>query len=149
MTEENLHKHSSDQFLIGLARSGQLGAIDALIERYYSICFRTCMVILRNQDDASDACQNCFVKVVGKLDSFRGDGSFRGWVLTIARNESLALLRHRKMRKESNLENEELYLVKETDLAGKIVNKMEALRVKKALDTLPEKQRLTVRWRID
>ena len=51
------------------------------------------MTILRDQDHASDACQNCFLKIVKNIDKYRGDGSFRGWALTIARNESLGFLR--------------------------------------------------------
>ena len=50
MAEENVHKQTSDDILVSLARSGDLDAIDALIDRYYNICFRTCMTILRDQD---------------------------------------------------------------------------------------------------
>ena len=69
MAEENVHKQTSDDILLSLARSGDLDAIDALIDRYYNICFRTCMTILRDQDHASDACQNCFLKIVKNITS--------------------------------------------------------------------------------
>ena len=151
MAEENLHKKTPDDKLVNLARSGDLDAIDALIERYYDTCFRTCMTILRDQDHASDACQNCFLKIIKNINRYRGDGSFRGWALTIARNESLGLLRRRKFRKEVVIEREGLYTEKgkQDDISDDVIIRMEASRVRKAFTNLPEKQRLAVRLRID
>lgn len=151
MAEENVHKQTSDDILVSLARSGDLDAIDALIDRYYNICFRTCMTILRDQDHASDACQNCFLKIIKNIDKYRGDGSFRGWALTIARNESLGFLRRRKVRKEVLIEREDRHTQeeKQDDISDDVITRMEASRVRKAFTNLPEKQRLTVRLRID
>jgi len=151
MAEENLIKQTSDDMLVNLARSGDLSAIDALIDRYYDLCFRTCMTILRDQDHASDACQNCFLKIIKNIKKYRGDGSFRGWALTIARNESLGFLRRIKLRKEVVVEGESLYAEegKQNDISGDVIIKMEASRLRKAFTNLPEKQRLTVSLRID
>jgi RNA polymerase sigma-70 factor (ECF subfamily) len=150
-TEEDLLKQTSDDILVDLARSGDLGAIDALIDRYYNICFRICMTILGDQDHASDACQNCFLKIIKNINKYRGDGSFRGWALTIARNESLGFLRRVKLRKEVVIEGEVLYARegKPGDISGDVIIAMEASRVRKAFTNLPEKQRLTVQLRID
>ena len=134
MAEENVHKQTSDDILVSLARSGDLDAIDALIDRYYNICFRTCMTILRDQDHASDACQNCFLKIVKNIDKYRGDGSFRGWALTIARNESLGFLRRRKVRKEVLIEREDRHTQeeKQDDISDDVITRMEASMVRKA-----------------
>ncbi|MBH15964.1 MAG: hypothetical protein CME30_01615 [Gemmatimonadetes bacterium] len=149
MEEESCSKTSSDEVLVRLACSERLDATDILIDRYYRICFRTCMTILRDQDHASDACQNCFIKMVKSIDKFRGDGTFRSWLLTIARNESLAILRQKKLRREVKLENDDLQLKEQRDFSQEIFTKIEVSRVRKALDVLPQKQRLAVRWRLD
>ena len=142
-------EQTSDEVLVRMACSGQLGAMDILIDRYYSVCFGTSVAILKDQDQASDACQNCFVKVFKSISKFRGDGTFRSWVLTIARNESLALLRQRKTRRETTYDKGDMHLESTENISDKIFLKMEASRVRQAFEILPRKQRLAVKWRID
>ena len=149
MAEVEPQKQTSDEVLVRMACSGQLDAMDILIDRYYSVCFGTCMAILQDQDHASDACQNCFVKIFRSISRFRGDGTFRSWALTIARNESLALLRQKKTRREIAYDKADLQLQDKENVSEKIFSKMEVSRVRKAFETLPKKQRLAVKLRID
>lgn len=39
-----------------------------------------------NNDDAEDICQDTYVKVVQRIDSFKGESSFKTWVFSIATN---------------------------------------------------------------
>jgi RNA polymerase sigma-70 factor (ECF subfamily) len=61
-------------------------------------------MILRSESDAEDAAQEVFIKVYRNLKSFRGDSKFSTWVLSIARNEGLALLRKRVSHPEEPLD---------------------------------------------
>ncbi len=60
--------------------------------------------LLRNETDAEDAAQEAFIKVYRNLHNFRGDAKFSTWVISIARNEGLGLLRKRSSRPEEPLE---------------------------------------------
>lgn len=48
---------------------------------------------IRNREDAEDVLVEAFFKVLTKLDHFRGDGSFEGWIRRIVVNEALMFLR--------------------------------------------------------
>jgi RNA polymerase sigma-70 factor (ECF subfamily) len=52
--------------------------------------------VLRNAALAEDVAQDACIKALARLDSFRGRGSFAGWVRTIAHNLALDTLRRRK-----------------------------------------------------
>jgi DNA-directed RNA polymerase specialized sigma24 family protein len=45
--------------------------------------------MLHNQDDAADATQDIAVKVIEKMNTFRGESSFETWVFRVARNHLL------------------------------------------------------------
>lgn len=51
--------------------------------------------IVVDHDDAEDALQETAIKVLDKLDDFRGDGDLMAWVYSIATREALQTLRRR------------------------------------------------------
>src|SRR5260370_42125829 len=57
---------------------------------------RVCSSILRTADDAADATQEVFVIALESLDPNTKSGAARAWLLTVARNLCLDLLRRRK-----------------------------------------------------
>lgn len=85
---------TSDQALIDRTRAGSTAAFDALMCRYQELVYRISFGYTGNQDDSLDVTQNVFIKVYQRLDSFKGSGSFKGWLLRIARNESIDWIRH-------------------------------------------------------
>lgn len=79
----------SDEELIERARNGDRSAFGDLVERYQQAVFRTALVALRSADDAQDVSQDAFVLAFQKLDRFRGESSFKTWLLTITWNQAL------------------------------------------------------------
>src|SRR5216683_5027078 len=57
---------------------------------------RVCSSILRHADDAADATQEVFVIALESLDPSAKPAAARAWLLTVARNHCLDLLRRRK-----------------------------------------------------
>jgi RNA polymerase sigma-70 factor (ECF subfamily) len=51
--------------------------------------FRTALVALRSREDAEDVAQDAMVSAFRKLSSFRGDASFKTWLLTITWNRAM------------------------------------------------------------
>ncbi len=60
--------------------------------------FRVANGVLRNPSLAEDAVQETMIKAWQSLPSFRGDASLRSWILRIAHNTSISMLRRRRDR---------------------------------------------------
>lgn len=70
--------------------------IDELYQAHRAAVLRVCSRILRNADDAADATQEVFLIALESLDPAAHNGTARAWLLTVARNHCLDLLRRRK-----------------------------------------------------
>src|ERR1700737_1933095 len=70
--------------------------IDELYHANRAAVSRVCSSILRNADDAADATQEVFVIALESLDRNAKSGAARAWLLTVARNHCLDLLRRRR-----------------------------------------------------
>jgi RNA polymerase sigma-70 factor (ECF subfamily) len=79
----------SDEELIERARSGDRAAFGDLVERYQQAVFRAALAALRSREDAEEVAQDTFVAAYSKLEHFRGDSSFKTWLLSIAWNRAL------------------------------------------------------------
>jgi RNA polymerase sigma-70 factor, ECF subfamily len=79
----------SDEELIERARSGDRAAFGDLVERHQQAVFRAALAALRSREDAEEVAQDTFIAAFRKLDHFRGDSSFKTWLLTIAWNRAM------------------------------------------------------------
>lgn len=84
--------------------AGETHLFHELIRPVERSVFVMLFMLLRNESDAEDAVQETFIKIYRNLHNFRGDSKFSTWVLSIARNEGLGLLRKRASRPEEPLE---------------------------------------------
>jgi RNA polymerase sigma-70 factor (ECF subfamily) len=66
-----------------------------LLERYTLLLLGVCMKYLRNEEDAKDAVQSVFEKVINEIEKQRID-NFGGWLYRISVNECLMRLRKNK-----------------------------------------------------
>lgn len=81
--------------MIRLAQDGDNSARRELYTRYSGSVMALAMRYVADRDAACDVLQDCFVRVFTSIDRFcyRGDGSFRSWMLRIAVNLSVEYLR--------------------------------------------------------
>lgn len=79
----------SDAELVARAVQGDHGAFGELVDRHRTAVYRAALAALGSPADADDAAQDAFVSAFRRLGSFRGDASFKTWLLTIAWNEAL------------------------------------------------------------
>jgi RNA polymerase sigma-70 factor, ECF subfamily len=87
----------TDEELLLLARQGDSDAFDQLVVRHQGIVYRTALAALRLPQDAEEVAQDALVRAWVSLRRFRGDSSFRTWVVTITWN--LALSRRGRVRR--------------------------------------------------
>ncbi len=140
-------RSKTDGELMTLIAQGNGSAFNSLYERYAKIVFGYSLKIVRQRSAAEDISQDVWVKVVKLASAYRGDGSVKGWLLTIVRNNSISHLRSNKrmatVDAQEFLENEMVDLdVKETENA--LLRGFELKTLKKSIDELPELQRLAL-----
>jgi len=81
--------------LVAAAREGDRAAFDELVSLHYRSVFRTAMAALQRREDAEDVTQDAFVLAWRKVAGFRGDSSFKTWLLTIVWRQALDRRRSR------------------------------------------------------
>lgn len=134
--------------LVARARAGDRDAQDALLRRYLPDVFALTKRLLRDPDAASDATQDAMVNALQGLARFRGEASFRTWMLRIAVNAAHSTGRLRGRQREVDLN-----IIAETPAGGPdphraATSRIEAERALRMLERLPPKQRLAVTLRI-
>jgi RNA polymerase sigma-70 factor, ECF subfamily len=139
---------AGEEGLVERARRGEDAALDALVAGHYRAVYGVTYRVLGDEELAADAAQDTFIKAIGALGSFRGESSVRTWLLRIATNTARSVGRRRTSRREVSLEPELERRASGPDPASRAVTRTEAERAARALQELPEKQRLAVSLRI-
>ncbi|NWF99934.1 MAG: RNA polymerase sigma factor [Thermoanaerobaculaceae bacterium] len=80
------------------AKAGDEAALEALVRRHEGDTYRLCRRMLGDPEEAMEATQDTFLRVVRALPAFRGEASFRTWVLGIAINVCRTRLTSRAWR---------------------------------------------------
>ncbi len=80
---------------------------DKFSRKMMGVCSRYC----DSEEEAEDVLQNGFITVFGNLESFKGSGSFEGWIRKIMVNTALTNIRkNKKFRQNIALENVEFMI---------------------------------------
>jgi RNA polymerase sigma-70 factor, ECF subfamily len=86
----------SDDTLVASARAGSRTAFGELVRRHSHRVYGMSFKILKNREDAEYNLQNVFCKAYGKIQQFEGNSQFSTWLVRIAINEALMMLRKRR-----------------------------------------------------
>jgi len=95
--------------LIKKCLKGNPKAQKLLFDRYSSKMLGVCLRYAKDTDQAYDFLQEGFIKVFTKLDKFKGDGSFEGWIRRIIVNTALDQLR-KEIKLKKNTSIDDMYL---------------------------------------
>ncbi len=115
-------------------RHAQQAVYDQMAGKMLALCCR----YVKDRMQAEDVLVTSFTKVFEKIDQFKGDGSFEGWVRKIVVNESLSYLR----------KNKSMYLETDLDAAGRepdlnnLNNQLEADDLLRLVSELPPGYRI-------
>ncbi|MGE5245854.1 MAG: RNA polymerase sigma factor [Betaproteobacteria bacterium] len=85
----------SDDELVARARRGDQAAFGELVDRHRAAVYRAALAALGSHADADDAAQEAFVAAFSRLDRFRGESTFKTWLLTIAWHQAINQRRSR------------------------------------------------------
>lgn len=117
-------------------------AFNQVIATYSEPLYWQIRRMVQSHDDANDLLQNTFMKAWQNLGNFRGDAKLSTWLYKIAINESISFLERERKRKNYSLDDEESHLVSLIEADENIDGDKLALKLRKAIASLPEKQRL-------
>ena len=140
-----------DERLIQNAQRGDLPSFNTVVARHERVVFALCLRMLRDPALAEDATQDTFLKAWSAVGSFTG-GMVRPWLLRIASNRCLDMLRAQTRRPATSLESE-LVEVEPTWTSGAAAEEQPehfagrqelSGLLERALGLLPEDQRLAV-----
>jgi len=108
---------------------------------YYKPMYNASLRILNNEAEAEDVMQDSFLDAFRKLDDFKGEGNFGGWLRRIVVNNSLDVLK--KKKETVSIEENQMDVEDEKD---EFVENMEynVEEIKKAFQILPEEHRVIV-----
>jgi RNA polymerase sigma-70 factor (ECF subfamily) len=141
MAQENQHDESK---LIERLRQPEScrQAFNEIMRLYSEPLYWQIRRMVESHDDANDILQNTFLKAWQSVDGFRGDAKLSTWLYKIAFNESITFLAKERKRMSLSLDDEESHLVNLIESDEFVDGDELALKLRKAVASLPEKQRI-------
>ncbi|MES2521393.1 MAG: RNA polymerase sigma factor [Gemmatimonadota bacterium] len=124
-------------------RAGDEAARDLLLQRLYPIMRRWARALVGDSDEADDVAQEAVIVVYAKIEQFRGDASFSGWLYRITARVA-GQRRRRFVRRVALVRAAPLTdsaIVYTTDPGGRVDAGRLAAQVEQLYDTLPAAQR--------
>lgn len=126
----------NDYELIQKVAQKDLEAFQKLVHRYKRMVINVCFRLTGDRENAEDVAQEVFFRVYQKAKTFRGRSRLSTWIYRIAVNLSLNY-----NRRQNNFLQEKYPSAHFNSPDTILENKEDRQLIKKALDSLPEKQR--------
>jgi RNA polymerase sigma-70 factor (ECF subfamily) len=141
-----------DEVLVSGLRSRDLGAFEALYDRYADLVFSVALRVVGDRHVAEDVMQDVYLQLWRRPEQFdAARGSFRTWLLSVARNRSIDELRAaaRRLRRTAPASRAgEEEAIEDTDRRGDpaaaSVFADERAAVRAALAAIPDEQRIAI-----
>lgn len=134
-----LLKLQGDEKLIAMARSGNAGAFETIVDRYQPRLLGFCRQMLGSTEDAEDVLQEVFVNAYRAMLADEREINLRPWLYRIARNRCLNHLR--KPTADAQESMDMVPIVEAASTAEKVSNREEFRQLLSDVGKLPETQR--------
>ena len=131
---------SSDPDLLAATRRGDTDAFAILYDRYHSRMSRLCEQMLDDAGAAEDVVQSVFISI-WKAPPQLEYGSFSSWLTCVTKNRVRDAMRARSARREAAWPE---HLTVPDSLDEEVYERLERVRMRHALSTLPEAQRKVI-----
>ena len=126
-------------------QTGDTGAFAELYDRHAGAVFAVAYRMLRDRCAAEDAAQETFLAVWRRRNRFSADrGAPRAWLLAIARNCAIDVVRRRRTHLDDPLGDTADLLVSPDRTDDEVMRRSDVATMGIALDALPDSQREVV-----
>ncbi|MFD2725305.1 RNA polymerase sigma factor [Hyunsoonleella rubra] len=129
--------HKNEGALIKKAIKNNREAQCVLYEMHAPKMLSVCRYYIKDIHQAEEAMLNGFFKVFQNLKSFKGEGSFEGWIRRIMARESISYLRQKKQIEFLTDED-----VSSRDNSVSLQTDLEVNDIQRLIDNLPEGYRV-------
>jgi RNA polymerase sigma-70 factor (ECF subfamily) len=128
---------ADDSLLLQRVRQCDQVAMAEIFDRYGRVVYSVALRVLKDPGQAEDVMQEIFFQIWRSSDSFvQGRGSLGAWLVVVARNRSIDLLRRRKPTDSVD----DVVLASPSNLASDAEHNMMMEKVQKVLKDLPAEQ---------
>lgn len=141
---KDVFAHIEDkELLIRFYSDGDNHWLGILLKRYTLLLFGVCMKYLKEEEEAKDAVQQIFLKVITELPKYKVD-FFKSWLYMIAKNLCLMRIRNKQGRTEIEL-TDKVVVSEETDGRKELLEKDKTLTlIEEGLQELNYEQKLCI-----
>jgi len=137
----------TDSELIRLFKSGDVSALNYLIERYKDKIYTSIYMLLKDKYLAEDMFQNTFIRVIETIrgGNYNEEGKFLPWVIRIAHN--MCLDHFRKVKRSPSIKsadgetNLDALLDNSESAETKMAKRQTHDKVRRMVELLPDDQR--------
>lgn len=145
----NIPRDIADEELLKLLTTPetQEAAFSFLVDRYSPQLYAVIRRIVYRHEETDDVLQDTFVKVWRHIGTFKGESKLSTWLYSIATNEALSHLRKEMKMRRLPLTTEEYDLTQILMSDPYFDGDLAEAQLFKAIDQLPEKQKLTFELR--
>lgn len=120
-------------------------AFEELFKRYKNHVVSYVIPMAKSRQSAEEICQEVFMKVYSKSQSFNSSKNFKPWFWTIVRNTTYDSLRKKSelLYEDFKEEDEQPFDIEDLneDLEAQLISKMESERIQRLLEKLPSIQK--------
>jgi RNA polymerase sigma-70 factor (ECF subfamily) len=134
--------------LVERIRSGDRYAFNLLVWKWEKPIYNLALRVLGSEEDAAEVCQEVFIKAYMHIHEFRGDARFSTWLYRIAINCCHNHLRRRQRQRKLQVQVPDVEGAAAPDAEAVIHQTQLVDRIHRALQALPEDQRLVVELRV-
>ncbi len=96
-------KKLSDQEILDSVIRGNQADYSIIVDRYKNKAFSLLKRMLKNEQDAEETLQDCFLKAYNSLSNFKGEAKFSTWFYRIVYNTALTKLSSKKRKTENEM----------------------------------------------
>jgi RNA polymerase sigma-70 factor (ECF subfamily) len=130
-----------DAALLSSIQSGDQDAMARFFDRYSSMVYSVALRVLKDPGEAEDVVQEIFIQVWKNPTAFvSGKGSLGGWLVVVARNRAIDMLRRRRPADPIEL----FALPSATNLANEAERSVLMEKIRGAMLALPIEQQKSV-----
>lgn len=142
--------NQTEEELIAALKMGAAQAFKTVVEKYQEMVYSTTLSIVQNEADAEDITQDVFVQVYQSVNEFKGNSKFSTWLYRISIAKALDHEKRKRRKKrfaivQSFFEDRNGahdHPVEFNHPGVLLDNKEKAGELFKALQLIPEKQRI-------
>ena len=122
-------------------------AFSKVIKHYSEPLYWQIRRIVISHENANDILQETFIKAWININHFRGEAKLSTWLYKIATNESITFLNKERNRLATSIDDEDSFLINTLEADKWFDGDDLKLELQKAINKLPEKQRLVFNMR--